>query len=192
MISQKRLLLAALMIIVAISLAGWGIWLWSLRTLTNGNTNAANANISNINATLNDNVNSQPLNINSQPIDTSDWQTYRNEELGFEVKIPPSWGEYKITFKKTANNLGLVAFAEKAERVDINTNGKAFFDYTVLAITLVSDEWWKKELSYNTPHPGFLESSKRGVYITSIGQDPSSQWVYDEVLEVIKTFKLID
>ena len=82
MISQKKLLLAVLIIIIAISLAGWGVWLWSLRTPINGNTNASNANISNVNTVS---------NVNNQPIDTSDWQTYRNEELGFEVKHPSGW-----------------------------------------------------------------------------------------------------
>ncbi len=82
MISQKKLLLAVLIIIIAISLAGWGVWLWSLRTPINGNTNASNANISNVNTVS---------NVNNQPIDTSDWQTYRNEELGFEVRYPDGW-----------------------------------------------------------------------------------------------------
>jgi len=91
MTSQNKLLLAVLMIIIAISLVGWGIWLWSLKPPTNNNANTANTNISNTNAALNENVNSQQLNVNSQPIDTSDWQTYRNEELGFEVKYPEGW-----------------------------------------------------------------------------------------------------
>lgn len=91
MISQKKLLLAVLMIIVAISLAGWIVLLRGYKTEPNGNTNAANTNISNINTTPNDNINGQQLNVNNQPIDTSDWQTYRNEELGFEVKYPSGW-----------------------------------------------------------------------------------------------------
>lgn len=191
MISQKKLLLAVLMIIIAISLAGWVVLLRGLKTEPNGNTNALNINISNINTTTN-NVNGRQLNVNNQPIDTSDWQIYRNEELGFEVKIPPSWGGYKITDQKTVDNLGSVSFSEKAERVDANTGNIITFDYAILAITLVSNEWWKKELSYNTPHPEFLESSEQGAYIAIVGQDPSSQRVYDEVFGVIKTFKLID
>ncbi|MEK7130128.1 MAG: hypothetical protein AAB793_00565 [Patescibacteria group bacterium] len=85
MISQKRLLLAVLMIIIAVSLAGWGVWLWNIKTQPNGNANninMANANISNVNTVS---------NVNNQPIDTSDWQTYRNEEMGFEVKYPEGW-----------------------------------------------------------------------------------------------------
>ena len=67
------------MIIVAISLIGWGVWLWNLKTPTNGNANninMANANISNVNITnanianVNDaNINNQ-LNVNTS-IDTS-------------------------------------------------------------------------------------------------------------------------
>ena len=91
MLSKNKLFLAGFIIIVAISLAGWGIWLWSLKTPTNGNadnTNTANANISNTNAALDENANSQQLNANNSSIDTSDWQAYRNEELGFEFMHP--------------------------------------------------------------------------------------------------------
>jgi hypothetical protein len=29
-------------------------------------------------------------------VDTSDWKTYRNEEFGFEIKIPSEWGSVRI------------------------------------------------------------------------------------------------
>ncbi|MEW6610398.1 MAG: hypothetical protein AB1352_02085 [Patescibacteria group bacterium] len=45
---------------------------------------------------------SQPQNNGTKPtptpevitsdIDTSDWKTYRNEELGFQIKYPNEWG----------------------------------------------------------------------------------------------------
>src|SRR3989338_8672707 len=35
-----------------------------------------------------------------QPIDTSAWQIYRNEELGFEMKIPDTWREYRVSIKR--------------------------------------------------------------------------------------------
>ena len=99
MISQKRLLLAVLMIIIAVSLAGWGVWLWNIKTQPNGNANninMANANISNVNITnanianVNDaNINNQ-LNVNTS-IDTSNWQTYRNEEMGYTILRPNDW-----------------------------------------------------------------------------------------------------
>jgi len=41
-------------------------------------------------------------NSTEEQIDTSNWKTYRNEELGFEVKYPEKW--YKIINTKDQNN----------------------------------------------------------------------------------------
>ena len=53
-------------------------------------------------------------------IDTSDWQTYRNEELGFEFRYPQEWGEVR-----QSNILGQLRIASPESsfnKILINTN----------------------------------------------------------------------
>ncbi len=100
------------------------------------------------NVVNNGNVNNQPTNTNEQPldnqepevitsdIDTSNWQSYRNEELGFEFKYPEDWvlREYKKGEPKgdpTTMNL-LIEFYDLSYRlkffvgVDDESNGNLF------------------------------------------------------------------
>src|SRR3990170_1275135 len=104
-----------------------------------------------------------------QPLDTADWKTYRNEEMGFEIKIPPRWEkDYKIEEKETTGKgFGSVAFLKPAEWINAYTKEKIPHDYMLFAITVVSQEWLEKELSYDQPHPGIIQrvNDRAHVYV---------------------------
>lgn len=55
------------------------------------------------------------------PVDTSDWQTYRNEEVGFEVRIPKDW-EMREVYKEEGKNIDLW-FSQKGKWYEFE-NGK--------------------------------------------------------------------
>lgn len=54
-----------------------------------------NQNINQV-AVANGNTNTANENINSEDINTSDWQTYTNEEYGFSFRYPKEWGEVVV------------------------------------------------------------------------------------------------
>ncbi len=73
------------------------------------------------------------------PLDTSDWKTYRNEELGFEVKYPGSW----MLVKRTRNEFDgsviqlvspEVQEAFQATRIDYSC------DWSISYYSSISDE----------------------------------------------------
>ncbi len=49
-----------------------------------------------------------------QPVATSNWQTYRNEELGFEVKIPKNW-ELRNSYKEDGKYIDF-SFSQKGKK----------------------------------------------------------------------------
>ncbi len=127
-----------------------------------------------------------------RPLDTSDWKTYRNEELGFAIKLPPRWEtDYKIEVIETiGKGFGAVAFSKEVVGIDNLSTGEIISrDYTIFSITAVTKDWWEQELSYDQPHPSLLGKNNEKVYVYISGQD-NDQREYEEIEQVVKSFEI--
>ena len=51
-------------------------------------------------------------------LDISDWETYRNEELGFEVKYPENWEVLERTKNEFSDNPGFVFLPKERQKID--------------------------------------------------------------------------
>ena len=99
----NKLILLVLLIIIGITV--WVVWLMfsGVQKPTNTNTTVSqnqNSNTANINVA---NTNTQPTNLNAS-VDTSNWKTYRNEELNLVFSYPEVFGEVLSTRKTKLND----------------------------------------------------------------------------------------
>lgn len=134
-----------------------------------------------------------PAPILQQPLDTSEWKTYRNEELGFAIKLPPRWeADYKIEVIETiGKGFGIVTFSKEVVGIDNLSTGEIISrDYRIFSLSIVPKEWWEKELSYEQPHPGFLGKNNDRVYIYDIGHDTETL-ERKEIRALLITFEVI-
>lgn len=152
----------------------------------------------NVNASDGPSVNADTSNVSPESnkglhgvVDLSTWQTYRHEELGFEVKLPTRWSEYRIEVTSRGGGLGSVGFAKQVEYIHAITGEKRLDYYTVMAITVMSEAEWQAELSMDQPHPGYFTTKAGRAYTYGIGQDNAEQ-DYLDVLEVLKTFQTVE
>lgn len=129
---------------------------------------------------------------------TSTWQTYRNEELGFEIQIPQRWvNEYKIEEGiGEGGYLGSVSFSRMyKEVVNPYTKETAIKYYTVLYIAVVTKEWWEDALTWPTDRPTLIFDMGNKKYIYGQHGDSGDREYdnkeYDEGQAMIKTFNII-
>jgi hypothetical protein len=88
-----------------------------------------------------------------QPVDTSNWQTYRNEEAGFEVKIPKDW-KLSENYKQEAIQGEYFGFGESGVLYTIPEGGESG---SVVSISS-SDRYNPKA----TPLRSFIQKRKGG------------------------------
>jgi len=136
---------------------------------------------------------------------TANWQTYKNEEYGFELKFSDVWSGYKITEGETSEkNRFLVCVPGTGNFPDFD-----YFDIcndgakeTVPIIYL--DVWpkaeWEKSLNESVISPGIIIAENNSLVFTWI--TPNQDWWpgivegFDDdrerIDEILSTFKFIE
>ena len=123
--------------------------------------------------------------------ETAGWQTYRNEEYGYEVIIPSTWKDY------TVEEGDMVGYDDvKNFNFRLPLKGGGFGE--AFAISIYSSESWDKEISSEQPHPTLIEESGGFVAAYALKQEPldyrdlSDDEVVNDAREIISTFKFVE
>ncbi|MFA6474794.1 MAG: hypothetical protein WCV88_01170 [Patescibacteria group bacterium] len=132
----------------------------SCTTTQKTNTNTINDNVNTEAVTnTNDNVSNDNTNVEQvSGIDTSDWQTYTNDEYGFSFKYPKEWGSVQVSIGDTVPFLLTINFRDENNfkqdiignpRLVISSNSletinasdaNSWFDYTKVDFTKTNDQ----------------------------------------------------
>ncbi len=153
--AKNRYLIATVLILVAV---GLGSWVWRNQ-------------IPKLYPTPTPTIDQQPAGSSSVPIPdtTADWQTYRNEEYGFEFKYPNDWQstefldlgwtEFGVSFDPNKINLGSEYLGKVMFQVQKNPPNLSDYnngDYLVEDI-LISDKKAVKVTPRKAPKQDFRD-----------------------------------
>ncbi len=133
--------------------------------------------------------------------DTWLWQTYRNEEYGFQLKMPPTWKNVNI-YKMESPVRAIfheVSFLFELPLKDpiIYDNGVSNTYGVFFNITVASKNDWKKIQNEEGPIPAYLAETNDRVFGYSTTNDTSpfrdvdaDQVLFKDLPKVLKTFRV--
>ncbi|MDP2950906.1 MAG: hypothetical protein Q8N55_00830 [bacterium] len=73
--------------------------------------------------------------------ETTDWQTYRNEESGFEVKYPQGW----YVYSSNVSNIKIISFQNQSNEVAVDANKSSFFRCDLRIINEPVESWLARQ-----------------------------------------------
>jgi len=118
---MKKFNLIVIGVLASVVLAG-GFYLWSQKKTNSTQTGEKKVVVDDSQKQNQQEQNQQQNKNNSssteEQIDTSNWKTYRNEELGFEIKYPKDW-KIKETTCYPENLVPCVILTNQKQRIDI-------------------------------------------------------------------------
>jgi len=134
----------------------------------------------------------------TEPIDTSDWQTYRNDEFGFEVKYPTTWQVEEFSDLHLSYGTVLDSSGPQKDRLYIVPGGLSYtsignpevvYQQEVLAGKQVRVQSIYQE--NNLIAKNIEVSLATGTYIT-IYTTPDSNGAFSNIDQILSTFQFIE
>ncbi len=128
--------------------------------------------------------------------ETANWQTYRNEEYGFELKYPAKWN-YKAVEEKDSISLEL----KRKEPLVLNNGTKEEYG-DVFLIDVFSLDWWNNNAEIEPDGGAYLKNSGHtagdvlGIYLAKNYKYVFTYWLGQDLIPpevhlILSTFKFI-
>jgi hypothetical protein len=128
------------------------------------------------------------INTGQKTDETTNWQTYQNEEYGFELKFPPTWKGYRLESEEgTVKNYDSQQYKYKSINFTYPYDGKKGKISFIIGIFETKE--WKLAQGWE-----FLENNNKyvfGFYPSNAAVPDGLEDRYDEMNMIKKTFNLI-
>lgn len=197
-----------IIVIVSIIIIGGGIFTWQYFGTTKQEIKAPEEMVESEEVSAPEEV-SEPEETVSEPEETikngtTNWQTYRNEEYGFELTFPERWQGYKVVEEDSVWGIKTISFQLEREESLVSDNE---YYGSIFKITILSKDQWKALQQEEGPTPAYITENDKYVFTISMCQDdmgfkgfpedpgPGRFYegpIYDVKTLILPSFKLIE
>jgi hypothetical protein len=123
---------------------------------------------------------------------TKDWQTYRNEEYGFELKFPNDWPDFSVRRRDINYGSVLIEFGFPDKILAGPKKGEERISY-VWGIEIFTKDKYKDHYNSDGSKPDIFKQNEDYIYSINVGQDWSES-LSEQILgrsKVFSTFKFL-
>lgn len=115
--------------------------------------------------------------VSASPDPTADWQIYKNEQYGFEIKLPLRWANYRVEQKDN-----VIEFSLKVKQPLISSDGTKEEYHKVFSIVAYTKNQWEEVKTQEPLLQNYLKENDQYVFTYFVGQDDEGYVGFPDVI----------